>query len=205
MGYFLMFFALFWGGIPTIAIVPQVITGDAPLVALPLVSVFTIIGTIMFIFGLKSVLKEKRLKRLAKTGKDSTGHFVTYELSHTTNNVPYYKIVFTYQNGNSEVIEAKTSGKYRRDQAEYYAQIGDFSVIYDDNDAVITQPIDYRYLQEIQSKKMDQFYNMHKTHYGQMNNYTAPSAPQRNILYRCDQNKPGKCNYCGANVHKKHN
>lgn len=207
--YVLMFFALFWGGIPTIAIVPQVISGDAPLLALPLVSIFTIIGTILFIVGLKGVLKEKKLKKLAKTGKESIGTFITYELSHTTNHVPYYKIIFTYQNDKGEVLEVKTSGKYRGDEAEYYAQIGKFSIKFDDHDAVITQSIDYRYLQEIQSKRFDQIYNMQKTHYGQIGNHIAPPAPpQKEVFYICDycgcsQNKPGKCKYCGANVSKK--
>lgn len=207
MGYFFMFFALFWGGIPTIVVIPEIISGNAPIMALPFVLIFTIVGTIMFIFGLKNVLKDKRLKKLAKIGKDSMGTFITYELTHTTNGVPYFKIIFTYENDRGEVLEAKTTGKYRRDEAEYYSQIRKFSVKYDDKDAVITQNIDYRHLQEIQSKSFDQFHNMQKTQYSQMTSYT-PAPPPKEVFYICDycgcsQNKPGKCKYCGANVSKK--
>lgn len=207
--YFIMVFALFWGGIPTIAIIPQIISGDVPLLTLPFVSIFTIIGTILFIVGLKGVLRDKHLKKLAKTGKDSTGTFITYDVSHTTNGVPYFKIIFTYENDKGEILETKTTGKFRKDEVEYYSKIGKFSVKYDDKDAVITQAIDYKYLHEIQSNQINQTYDIHKTYYdGQINNYTAPSTPQEDILYKCDycngvQSKPGKCNYCGANVHKR--
>lgn len=210
MGYFLMFFALFWGGIPTIAIVPQVISGDAPLVALPLVSVFTIIGTILFIVGLKNVLKEKKLKKLAKTGIDGTGTFINYELSHTTNNVPYYRIIFSYQNYKGETLEAKTSGKYRGNEAEYYGHIKNFSIKYDDFDAVITQKVDYRFLNNLSNGIRPEISTTtHKNHYGQINTQgTMIISQKEDVYYVCDycggsQNKPGKCSYCGANVHKK--
>ena len=215
MGYFLMIFALFWGGLPTFIVIPQIIIGEAPLETLPFILIFTVIGTGMFIFGLKSVLKDRRLKKLARTGKDATGTFVTYDLTHTTNGVPYFKVVFTYENDKGEIVEAHTTGKYRSEEAEYYSHVGKFQIKYDHKDAVIVQKVDYQFLHSLQREKMTRGYNVFQTHFDNANNHHTSIAqpiappPQKEVYYTCNycgcsQSKPGKCQYCGASVHKKH-
>ena len=214
MGYFFMFFALFWGGLPSFIVIPQIITGEAPLETLPFILIFTVVGTGMFIFGLKSVLKDRRLKKLAKTGKDATGTFVTYTLTHTTNGVPYFKVVFTYENDKGEIVEAHTAGKYRTEEAEYYSHVGKFQIKYDNKDAVIVQKVDYKYLNDFQLLKMQQSGSYFQTHYDNPRYPKSAQAAygiqqQKEVFYKCDycgcsQAKPGKCQYCGANVHKKH-
>lgn len=207
-GLFMIFFGLVWGGTPTVVVFSMVISGEAPAMVLFPVLIFTIIGSGMVMVGIKKVITAIKLKRLETTGKESIGTYVSHQTNTRVNGVPYFFIVFTYENDKGQIVEAKTDSKYRYDQADYYAHIKKFKVRYDNQYCVITEPVNYRILQELQNQAYRNEY-MGYNRFPNQNTYPTQQVemPKKEVYYVCDYcgctlTKPGKCKYCGANVSK---
>ena len=209
LGLILTFFGLVWGGIPTIAISSLVFSGEAPAFVLLPMLIFTVIGSIIVITGLRKVILAIKLKALLHTGQDGIGNYISHSSNMRTNGVPMYYIVFTYTNSKGEIVESKTETKYHAEEASYYAEVKQFKIKYSDKHAVINQPVDYAVLHKMRTEMMRTPTYTVGTSYPQ---YTITTNPQgsveKEVYYVCDycggtQNKPGKCNYCGANVSRR--
>ena len=209
LGLILMFFGLVWGGIPTFTILGLVISGEAPpFVILPML-IFTVIGSVIVITGAKKVVLAIKLKALLHNGTDGMGTYISHSSNVRNNGEPMYYIIFTYTNNQGQIVESKTETKYHAEEANYYAQVGKFKIKYSDKHAVINQPVDYAVLHKMRNQMFNTPTYTTGTSYTQ---YTVSSTPQatveKEVYYVCDycggtQTKPGKCNYCGANISRK--
>ena len=208
LGLILIFFGLVWGGVPTITILGMVFNDGAPFFVIFPMLIFTVIGTVIVVTGVKKVVLAVQLKALLHNGKDGYGNYISHSSNVRTNGVPIYYIVFTYTNDKGQVVQSKTESKYHAEEATYYSQVGKFKIKYSDKHAVISEPVDYAVLHKMRSQMVNSPTYTVGTSYPQ---YTVTSTShgtvEKEVYYVCDycggtQNKPGKCNYCGANVSK---
>lgn len=201
-----MFFLLFgfvWTMVPLVCLFAVLANGeqvDSTLfIILP---IFFIVGCVFMFFGIKSVIHERKLKKLAKTGMEGIGTYIYHASNVTVNDNPLYYIEFFYTNSKGQRVEVKTPSKYHPEEAYYYSKVQTFRIKFDDTDAVIVQPVDHKIASQM---RLEMFGNV-------VNNYsnkTYPTPPQqRPASYVCNycgniQDKPDKCSCCGSSRLKK--
>lgn len=192
---FFMFWGLMFGGIP----LGLYLSGEANLFDQPFLLIFVVIGCIVFLIGLRGILKNIKYKIIRKKGIKSIGVFIDRACGVTVNGTPMYYIKFSFVNEQGTSIEFKTPSIYTVRQAEFYEKLGRFEIKYLNKVAVITQPVDYRLIDKINEHEE----NRNSTLFNPENRPTI-----KNGYYYCDycgneQEKPGKCKSCGAKVTSK--
>ena len=207
---FFLIFGLLWTIVPLtglLAIISSGETTDAPVfIILP---IFLIIGLVFIIIGIKAVIHERKLKKLAKIGTEGVGKYIHHASNVTYNDNPLYYIEFSYINSKGELVEVKTPSKYHTEEAYYYSKVGTFKIKYDDKDAVIVQPVDHKIASQMRLEMFGNAINPQQYQQPYQNQQPLPQVKQqREIHYICSycgniQNKDGKCKSCGSTVLKK--
>lgn len=127
---FFIIWGLLFGGIPlTILILDK----SASLFLL----VIVVIGAIVFIIGIKNMIKMFKDKKILVSGKDGIGTFITAVGYGAINDVPMYKIVFEFTDELNEKHQIKTNELYTYDEVEIYKNVEHFKIKYNKNNAVI--------------------------------------------------------------------
>ena len=194
-GIFITIFGIVWGGIPTVFIIPMVIFDGAPVFVLLPMLIFTVIGTCFVVHGIKTIIKCIKLKSLERNrGTLSKGTYISHYNNVTVNGQRMYCVEFAFVNQYGKTIKVKSPSKYSLSEAEFFSQIGTFDIKYENELAIIVQPIDYNLI----SKQRQAYYSA-RLQQDDANN-------QQNLyFYVCEycensQNKLGKCKSCGANI-----
>lgn len=195
---FLMVWGCIFGGVP----LALFISGEASISEQPFLLIFVAVGLIVFIIGLRNVLKGLRLKRIRKKGTQTMGMYLDSASNVSMNGVPLYYIRFSFVNENGTSIEVKTPSIYTIRQAEFYEKLGRFEIKYINNIGVITQGVDYRLLDKMKKEEERK---------GEPLTPLEPTDDRPTIkqgYYFCDycgneQEKPGKCKSCGAKITSK--
>jgi len=230
-GIFLMFWGAMFGGVPLFILLSESITPDGFTISGDNVMLipFVIIGIIVFICGLKMILKILKYKRIEKevlkNGIEGQGKYIEMTSSYSSNGVRFFKIKFSYIDENRTTQIVTTPSKYRFEQADFYKSLGIFDIKYKGQNAVITQPVDYSLLKnningEKGSTKENTYYHNSNNTYpddnrtnlepnNERSDYDTRSYSERTTYY-CEycgsaQTTPGKCKYCGGRVKKEKN
>ena len=107
-------------------------------------------------FVLNSISKIKNSK-IERFGRNGTGIYLKHKEVVAVNEVPYYKIYFSFKNDSGKEIETKTRGTvYRRYEAEALALIQTFPIRYIDDNAIIKAE-KYTLLEIFYENKMKKF------------------------------------------------
>ena len=183
--FFLMFWGLMFGGIP----LTLYLTGEITIPETPFLLNFVAIGVIVFIVGLRMLLKDIRFGIVRKKGIKTMGIFSDRACGVTVNGTPMYYIKFSYMNDEGKSVEFKTPSIYTIRQAEFYEKLGRFEIKYMHNVAVISQPVDYRLLDKMKENEKDK----------DIPDYYQPTDERPEVkqgYYFCD--------YCGNEIGRAH-
>lgn len=201
-----MFFLLFgfvWTLVPLMGLIAVLSSGEPVDTALFIIlPIFFIIGCVFMFFGIKSVIRDRKLKRLAKTGMEGIGTYIYHASNVTVNDNPLYYIEFSYTNSKGQYVEVKTPSKYHTEEAYYYSKVKTFKIRFNDTDAVIVQPVDHNIAAQM---RLEMFGNVVNNYPYQVNPIQQQNKPVSYICNYCGniQDKPDKCNCCGSSKLKK--
>ena len=209
---FFLIFGLLWTIVPLTGLLAVISSGEAAEIpVLFILPLFLIIGLIFIFFGVKAVIHERKLKKLAKIGTEGVGKYIHHASNVTYNDNPLYYIEFSYTNSKGEYVEVKTPSKYHTEEAYYYSKVGTFKIKYDDKDAVIVQPVDHAIASQMRLEMFGNAINpqpYQNQHTYQHQQPLPQVKQQKEIHYVCSycgniQNKDGKCKSCGSITLKK--
>lgn len=220
-GIFLMFFGLFFGGIPSGVLVFTLNQfrddGFNSIIIVPFLAVFILVGLAIFITGLKLIVNHFKRRRVRNHGTLTTATFVNMEGSHSSSRygLKNYRIVLKYNDINGIENTYKTRYTYKYEDANYFAQIKTFKIRYIGKTVEIVETIDYEKYDQINPNSNNEgiFGSIlnNKGIFGSIvNTINAKLNPNANkpkeYYYRCDycgniQDKAEKCKSCGARIH----
>jgi len=201
---------------------------ESPVVAYILIGLFFVVGIIFWVITIKSLLGNVRSKVIAKEGQDGVGHFIRRTGLILINDRPFSKLEFSFKNNLGQIIQQKSLKLYPEEQVDYLAKIKDFKIKYLDDKAIIVEDLsDARITSSFfdKNKKNEEQTNSPTTTQNNSNNnenkvYTSNESlskkdePQvvseynyefhgkKYVCKKCgySQDKPGKCDMCGAKV-----
>ena len=202
-GFFLIFWAVFFGGVPLIFFVVDIAENGFFAILSPIL-LFPTIGLIVFIIGCKMVKKYFKIKNIEKTGTETTGYFISMDSNTTVNNVPRYFINFAFKNEEGKEIHTKTSSKYLYNEAKYYEIKKQFKVKFrGELAAIVEKPaiIDSPYY----TSENNAPYITNPTSWKYQDGHLIKEKEYYYVCEYCgsSQKKLGKCKSCGARITEK--
>lgn len=99
--------------------------------------IFVVIGFVVLGFGIKNMIKMFQDKKILTNGKDAVGLFIAQKPYGSINNVPMFKIEFSFTNDKNEVCQVVSNQIYTFDEVEKYRNSEEFNIKYLGNKAVI--------------------------------------------------------------------
>jgi hypothetical protein len=101
------------------------------------VLVFGGVGAGMLIAFAYSIAADARNSKIKQYGRDGTGKYLNHTSNVTYNNVPYFRIHFSFEDYDGRIIEVKTGSSYSQHEAEAIAAMQSFPIKYMGDKAVI--------------------------------------------------------------------
>jgi len=194
--------------------------GDGSIIPLYLIAILVSLGIITFSIGVKNLYKKFRRKIIAKMGDEAVATFVDMEEKKISKNSLYaIKFFFTDDNGN--IVNKKTTARFRFQQAYYFKTLYHFKIKYIGRHAVISEPLDadkvsclptsesqlFKSFKTIPSNGIGKKVKIPKLVKGTIINstkkYSKPFSHKQYFV--CDycgyiQDSPGRCLSCGARI-----
>lgn len=138
--------------------------------------VFCGIDAVLWFFVIKTGIKNIRDKKLAENGREYTAKVSYIKSTLTVNNVPKYKVFYTWVGENGGTMSGSSSSIYNRDEAEALERAGAIQIKAEGKHSVI-----------ITTPDMCQ--------HNHFDNVSDEEANQQRI-------EQLKCDYCGHNITK---
>lgn len=99
--------------------------------------IFIVIGLVAIGFGIKNMIKMFEDKKLIKKGKNAVGMFITQKPYGSINNMPMFRIEFSFTNEKNEICQVVSNQLYTFDEVEIYRNNKEFEIKYLGDKAVI--------------------------------------------------------------------
>ena len=180
-------FAIVFGGAGVGMLVGGIIISDFALAGFS--SIFIAVGVGFGVAIGLQFRKISRIRRVVKNGTESIGYFESSSISVTVNNVPYYKIRFSYNDNNGQPHMTRTMKTYTWGEVERLRSMGQFRIKFYNNWAVISE--DPRQLSRAAQMSNNPNFNNQ-----------APLPRMETCMY-CNSKisaNATNCRACGANV-----
>ena len=129
---FLIIWGLLFAGIPLAIIFVGEMNGSTWFLY-----IFVAIGLVAIGFGIKNMIKMFQDNKLLKKGKDAIGSFITQKPYGSINNMPMFKIEFSFTNDKNEICQVVSNQIYTFDEVEIYRNNIEFAIKYLGDKAVI--------------------------------------------------------------------
>lgn len=201
-GIFMFAFGLVFASVPIGAGTMMMRFGGPPFAFIFIfLSIFVFAGISVSIFGLRTILKHFKKKRIKTNGTPTTAKFIRMGSNMSNRTSRYYYIVFSYIDKNGNEVEYKTNNEYRYEEANYFASLGKFAIKYNGKTAVIVEEIDYHKMEQLNPGSNTGILD------NLLNSLTGKKENAKPVeyYYMCNycastQDKPGKCKSCGAKI-----
>ena len=138
---------------------------------------FLVVDAILWVFVVKAGIRNLKEKKIEETGKEYTANVTGIKVGVVVNNVPRYKVMYTWIGENGTTMSGSSKAKYYQREAEALEQAGTIQIKAVGNISVITTSPDMC--------KHD--------HYGYLTNEDARIKSKEQL----------KCDYCGHNISEK--
>lgn len=154
------------------------------------------VGVGMGIAAVRSFKKSGHSKRLKESGQRTKAKFVSTYSNYKVNNVPYYRVKYTYTDGFGINREEKSLGYVSRDEAYYLEQLGEFEIAYDGKASVIVEDLIDR--KPITMENYEHVEPLAEESTTVVNTNTKHQCPSCGAVAM--PNSDGSCPYCGAYI-----